>query len=115
MPKQNTNDQAELIELIKKKEYAKVWEIVKYIGYAQVSDINDRFIIFNMSVQLFDTEKNNNFIAYYKNGLELQRSDRFDTFLITNNPKHVKELKKNAISPEEQIKSKTVQAFSKWK
>ena len=70
MPKTKfTNDQEKIIEAIDAKNYKYVWEQVKFIGYSKVRDINVRYMLFFEIVQKFITEKNNNFIYYYKKQL----------------------------------------------
>ena len=72
-----TNDQGHIIQAIRAKQYDLVWEKIKWIGYATIKDINDRYLIFYEVVRKFDPAKNNNFIHWYKSRLSYVSSYDF--------------------------------------
>lgn len=93
------NDQVEIIQYIIEKKYHHVWERVKFIGIKDVSDINERYLIFMKAAHSFKPEINNNFIHFYKKYLRGLRLDKNETFLLTNTPSVIRELKNEIISP----------------
>lgn len=109
-----TNDQGLLIEHLKQQNYLAAWEIVKFVGYTTVRDINERYIIFTKAAREFDYNKNNNFILFYKNRLGFYRFDRNSTFKITDSPKMVKDLKNMSISPCYITKDNLLKELMNW-
>ena len=99
MPKKGTNDQGHIIEALKQKNYYYVWEQVKYVGYEDEPNMNRRFIIFSRAAKDFDTEKNNNFIYFYKKYLKYLSFSKNDTFFTTDNYRVIQRLKNEHISP----------------
>lgn len=85
MSKKGTNDQQHIIDALEAKDYDLVWEKVKYIGYKHISSMEDRYIIFFSIVEKFDTEKNNNFICWYKNYLKYANGYDFKGNRLTSN------------------------------
>lgn len=62
-------DQTEIFELLRTKQYMRLWNISRYFGYQTIPDIHKRFEIFCDEVANFDYNSNNNFIGWYKNRL----------------------------------------------
>ena len=62
-------DQTEIFELLRTKQYMKLWFISKYFGYQTIPDIHKRFEIFCDEVANFDYNSNNNFIGWFKGRL----------------------------------------------
>lgn len=71
---QTPNDQGELIQALKDKQYYKAWSIVKHIGYKTQSNEMVRYVIFMNAASKFDPWINNNFIQYYKKYLSTDTS-----------------------------------------
>lgn len=103
--KEATNDQGEIIELLKEKSFNKVWGKVKFVGYIEVSDINIRYLLFKKACDAFRPEENNNFIHYYKNMLYYHNKSSIsrDTNLLSNNNAIVSHLLRHKCSPEEHL------------
>lgn len=99
------NDQGEIIELLKNKKFNAVWEKVKFVGYAQIVDINTRFLLFKKACDSFRPEENNNFIHYYKNSLHYYNKSLMsrDTNMLSNNNVIVSHLLRHKCSPEEYL------------
>ena len=110
-----TNDQGEIIELIKQKRYKEVWPEVMYIGYNDMPDANERMMAFIKIIQKFDYNKSNNFIYYYKNNLNLQMKNRYQTFYVTQSRTIVNKLKRQLDSPTyDNENSYLVKEFKHW-
>lgn len=107
------NDQGKIIQALKDKDFLYVWEQIKYVGYADVPDVTERYIIFHKACLDFDPYKNNNFILYYKNYLKFLRFDQNSTFRVTRTRSTIRKLKRQAISPTKQT-SEMVDELSKW-
>ena len=86
-----SNNQFDILQAIRRKDYMYVWERTKYLGYQDVSDVEERYLLFRKAISIFNPDQNNNFISFYK---------RYSTFYITDNRHIIKELKNNHISPE---------------
>ena len=110
-----TNDQGEIIELIKQKRYKEVWPEVMYIGYNDMPDANESMMAFIKIIQKFDYNKSNNFIYYYKNNLNLQMKNRYQTFYVTQSRTIVNKLKRQLDSPTyDNENSYLVKEFKHW-
>lgn len=109
-----TNDQQDIIKAIIDKDYLYAWERVKYIGYMDVPDINERYILFHRAIIDFNPAQNNNFILFYKQYLKFLKFDRNETFRVTENRSTIKKLKEQAISPTKDNHSKLIDELSKW-
>lgn len=114
MGKKATNDQEHIIDALKRGDYKYVWEQVKYIGYANVPNINTRYMIFYDIVEDFDYENNNNFIYFYKARLKYYSADELSTFYVSRNRTIINKLKQEYISPTECKKSKITNILRKW-
>ena len=100
MPKTKfTNDQEKIIEAIDAKNYKYVWEQVKFIGYSKVRDINVRYMLFFEIVQKFITEKNNNFIYYYKKQLGYDLMKENETYFVTRTRGVINNWKNELVCP----------------
>lgn len=99
MATKKKNDQGEIIKLLKEKNFIKVWENLKYVGYTTENNMNKRFIIFNKACDDFDPFINNNFILFYKNYLKFFKIDKNSTFIITENFSFIRQLKNEHVSP----------------
>ena len=97
--KKQTNDQGEIIKLLKEKKFNAVWEKLKYVGYGDEQNINRRFLIFKKACNDFNPDKNNNFILFYKNYIKYLDFDKDSTFVATTNYNFIQELKNENISP----------------
>lgn len=99
------NDQGEIIENLKKKEFNAVWEKVRLVGFKEVPEINTRFIIFNKAAQNFDPNINNNFIMFYKNylGYFLKNNANLGYYKLTGNSAIIGHMQSIACSPEEEV------------
>lgn len=64
-----TKDQTEIFELLRTKQYMRLWNLCKYFGYKIIPNINKRFEIFCDEVVNFDYTVNNNFIGWFSNRL----------------------------------------------
>lgn len=62
-------DQTEIFELLRTKQYMRLWNLCKYFGYQTIPDIHKRFEIFCDEVANFDYNSNNNFIGWFKGRL----------------------------------------------
>ena len=97
-----TNDQGHIIEALKDENYMYVWENIKWVGYKQVTDIEERFAIFCKIVEDFDYVINNNFIHWYKTQLNYYKLDNNDsTFYVTTNKNLIKKLQAEHSNPTE--------------
>ena len=76
-----------------------LWERTKYLGYQDVSDMEERYLLFRKAISIFNPDQNNNFISFYKRYL-VNNKIKNTTFYITDNRNIIKELKNNHISPE---------------
>lgn len=110
MAKKIKNDQGELIERIKRGEFFKAWEMVKYIGFKFEGDINMRYLIFNKAFQKFDPYENNNFIYYFMNQIKFDAMERADRKLcvISSNRKIVNRIKMEHCSPSDEDKPEII-------
>lgn len=106
------NDQVEIIELLKQKNYTAVWEKIKSVGYKDVADIHERFLIFYKAALKFNPYRNNNFILFYKNYLKGYRIDQDETFRVSTSRNVIKKLKEQSISPSKT--TKFVQNLQEW-
>lgn len=104
-----TNDQGELIQLLRNKKYEAAWQKVIQIGIDIYPDMRKRKNIFYEAAASFDPYKNNNFIWWYLNGLQKYKNNHSgETFRDLNTPS-LKKLKiREQISPSDDIKSETV-------
>lgn len=104
-PKGAPNDQGEIIENLKNKNFNKVWESVKYIGYKDMPDVTMRFLIFKKAVNSFDPFRNNNFIMFFKSHIRYSRmkEKERDHFKYTNNSTIISHIKTNVCSPQENL------------
>lgn len=109
-----TNDQGDIIEALREKNYIYAWEKVKYVGFKDVPDINERHLVFYIAAQRFNTEINNNFIIFYKQYLRYFRLDQNETFRVTTSRPNIKRLKEQAISPTKGSDSKIIDELKKW-
>lgn len=109
-----TNDQGDIIQALKDKNFRFVWEHVKYVGFKDVPDINERYLICYNAANQFDPEKNNNFILFYKNYLKYFRYDQNETFRVTSSRVNIKRLKAQAISPTKGSGYKMIDELRKW-
>ena len=102
---QVTNDQGEIIQLLKDKNFIEVWERVKFVGYADVTDINIRYLLFKKACANFKPDENNNFIHYYKNMLYYHNKAVVsrETNLLSTNNAIVSHLLRHKCSPEEYL------------
>ena len=93
-----------------------VWQQVKYIGYKQIADINDRYIIFCDIVDKFDYEKNNNFIHFYKKRISYVSASKNETYYVSTNRSIIHNLRNENISPtpEQEMKSKITNILKDW-
>lgn len=114
MPKKQANDQKKLINYIKRKEYKKAWEYVKYIGYSDVPNVNERYIIFYRALADFDPKQNNNFILFYKKYLRWFGVDTIQTYLVTQDKRIIKRIQEENISPTGKTSEKLVNEFKNW-
>lgn len=114
MGKKIENDQAHIIDALRRRDYKYVWEQVKYVGYTTVPNINSRYVIFYDIVEDFDYEKNNNFIYYYKSRLKYYSADELGTFYVSRNRAIVNRLKQEYISPTECSESKLTRLLKRW-
>ena len=87
-----SNNQFDILQAIRRNDYMYVWERTKYLGYQDVSDVEERYLLFN-------PDQNNNFISFYKRYM-VNNKIKNSTFYITDNRNIIKELKNNHISPE---------------
>lgn len=110
-----TNDQGHIIDALKDKKYNYVWEQVKFIGYRQVPDIEERYIFFFKAVDDFNPYENNNFIHFYKKYLSLLKFDKASTFVVTENRSMIKKLQTNAISPSDEMLGNVFEVLKNWK
>lgn len=92
------NDQEEIIEFCKQNKLYEVWKRVKYIGYQDISDISERFLVFNKAFALFDPYINNNFIYFYKQQLKYFKNSKNQN-MYTDNQRIIRELIVDSISP----------------
>ena len=90
--KKSTNDQGEIIKLLKKKKYNEVWEKLKYVGYGDEPNANRRYLMFKKACNDFNPDKNNNFILFYKNYIKYLAFDKDTTFVATTNYNFIQEL-----------------------
>lgn len=97
--KKEANDQGEIIKALKNKEYNKVWEKLKYVGYGDEQNINRRFLIFKKACNDFNPDINNNFILFYKNYIKYLDFNKDNTFVATTNYNFIRDLKNEHISP----------------
>lgn len=105
MAEKKTNDQGEIIEALKNKNYSKVWEKLKYVGYNDEKNIHRRYIIFKKACNDFNPYVNNNFILFYKKYINYLDFDKDSTFIATTNYGFIKDLKNENISPSDDRKS----------
>ena len=61
-----SNNQFDILQAIRRKDYLYVWERTKYLGYQDVSDIEERYLLFRKAISIFNPDQNNNFISFYK-------------------------------------------------
>jgi len=109
------NDQEDIIEALIQKNYSYVWERVKRVGYKDIADISERYIIFYKTVEAFHPEKNNNFILFYKNRLHFYKNSKNATYYVTSNRRIISILKNELISPSETCEaSKLANELLKW-
>ena len=101
--KKQPNDQGEIIKLLKKKEWNKVWEKLKYVGYSNEPSANRRYLVFKKACADFDPKKNNNFILFYKKYISYLDFDRDLTFVGTTNWNFIRDLKNENISPTDDV------------
>lgn len=94
-----SNNQFDILQAIRRKDYLYVWERTKYLGYQDVSDIEERYLLFRKAISIFNPDQNNNFISFYKRYM-VNNKIKNSTFYITDNKNIIKELKNNHISPE---------------
>ena len=113
--KQTPNDQGPLLECLKNQDYMEAWGIVKYIGYKIVADPNERFAIFNVIVEKFDYEMNNNFIKFYMDYLGYYKPVE-DKYYFNNSTSVVKQLKQEfAIPSDKEDLTNIAKELSLWK
>lgn len=102
-PKSTPNDQGEIIEAMKRGDRNFVWNKVKYVGYNNIPEIDERFMIFNKAFGSFNPYENNNFIMFYKTYLRYEQNNRADnTYYVTNNRSIINTLKNDFVSPSEE-------------
>lgn len=112
----SNNGQFEILQAIKRKDFLYVWERLKYIGYTDVADMEDRYILFRQAIEMFDPDRNNNFIGFYKRYIK-NRREKNATFYITENRNIIKSLKNYNISPEvgvHNMRSHVLRELLKW-
>ncbi len=112
MAKKGTNDQGHIIEAIQKGDYKYVWERVKYIGIDKENNMNLRYLIFKRAFNDFDTDKNNNFIQFYRNYLKYFKFNNTRATLFTTKYQTIIKLNKEKISPTGT--NKRINNLSKW-
>lgn len=98
MSKKGTNDQQHIMDALDKGNYDYVWEHVKFVGFKEIPDIYERYSVFCDIVKSFDTEKNNNFIQYYKSYLKYAASNVMNSRIIKSNGV-LNQVKTETISP----------------
>ena len=111
---EQTNDQQHIIDALSVKDYAYVWEQVKYIGYTKVADMNERYLIFYDIVDQFRYEENNNFIYYYRQHLSFYSASKNDTYVLPTSRGIVGKLKREYISPTDCEESKITKDLKNW-
>lgn len=107
-----TKDQTEIFELLRTKQYMKLWNISKYFGYKIIPDIHKRFEIFCDEVANFDYTTNNNFIGWFTRRLRYYKlnTDYNNSDLIcgTADLGRLRQKQKISPDPDEYIGRKTV-------
>ena len=112
----SNNGQFEILQAIKRKDFLYVWERLKYIGYTDVADMEDRYILFRQAIEMFDPDRNNNFIGFYKRYIK-NRREKNTTFYITENRNIIKDMKNYNISPDtgvHNMRSHVLRELLKW-
>lgn len=109
---QTPNDQGLIIEAIKNKDYYAAWEKVKWVGSKDITSIDERYLIFQHAVQLFNPYINNNFIYFYKRHLKGYDLNQDNTYYVTDTKSILNKLKQDYISPEN--RSKLTEELKKW-
>ena len=100
LPLKKTNQEVlDLLDLIKSGDTFELWERVKFVGYKIEPDINSRYLIFLNILPTFDYNKNDNFLAFYKQRLNYLKFEKNLNFLTTTDPRIMKKLKNERISP----------------
>lgn len=113
--KQTPNDQGKIIKALRNKDYASVWEEVKWIGTGDMADISERRIIFDKCVLAFDPYINNNFILYYKKRLKWNGYSNNVECKLASSRRISEELKRQYISPTDKTSSKITEELKKWR
>lgn len=99
MSKKTKQEVLELLDLIRAGDTFELWERVKFVGYQIEPDINSRYLIFLNVLPTFDCEKNDNFLSFYKRRLEYLKFEKNLNFLTTTDPRIMRKLKNEKISP----------------
>ena len=114
MGKVITNDQGHIIEAIKKKNYAYVWEQVKFIGIKDEENVNFRYFVFSEAVRKFDPYINNNFIKFYKDALVFKNfSVTREGILANERTKNVRKMREQKNSPNDDA-PKLIENLDNW-
>lgn len=92
-------DQTPLIVAMDAGDYMFVWDKIKYVGYNIIPKINQRFLVFEFVCNDYDSSKNKNFLAYYKQQLRYKKSMFYDASYFTDDYRFVKDLIREKISP----------------
>ena len=54
-----SNNQFDILQAIRRKDYLYVWERTKYLGYQDVSDIEERYLLFRKAISIFNPDQSN--------------------------------------------------------
>lgn len=108
------NDQKHIIDALSIGDYKYVWEQVKYVGYQKISNIYERYLIFNSVVTKFDWNANNNFILYYKQHLGFNSASKNDTYIFPASRSVIATLKREYISPTDCDESAIAKDLRNW-
>ncbi|MEE3344732.1 MAG: hypothetical protein VZS44_11600 [Bacilli bacterium] len=110
------NDQQELIQLLKEQEYDCAWEYCKWIGYKIIPDMEERLMYFQPIAEIFDYNKNNNFIGFYMERLRYIKAELNSSILTTKNKHMIQDIIRHRISPEteDEERSRTLKVLQNW-